>query len=106
MSSDSNQLKIVGLLDWQHASILPQFLLTGIPGHLVLQALIPPSLPVNMDKLDQSEQRHAIGLYHHHLIHFHYIKKMEEYNKLHHNALSDPVSMFIYRLFDQASAPW
>ncbi|KDQ30598.1 hypothetical protein PLEOSDRAFT_166061 [Pleurotus ostreatus PC15] len=27
-------------------------------------------------------------------------------NKLHHQALSDPVAMFIYRLFDQASAPW
>jgi len=30
-SSDSNQLKFVGLLDWQHASILRTFLLAGIP---------------------------------------------------------------------------
>ena len=111
-SSDSNQLKIVGLLDWQHASILPAFLLAGIPGRLqnygdpVSQALIPPSLPANMDKLDQSEQSHAMGLYHRRLVHFHYVKNTEEYNKLHHDALSDPVSMFIYRLFDQAGAPW
>jgi hypothetical protein len=33
-SSDSNRLKIVGLLDWQHASIRPPFLLAGIPGRL------------------------------------------------------------------------
>ncbi|KAL6308608.1 protein kinase subdomain-containing protein PKL CAK Fmp29 [Sparassis latifolia] len=111
-SSDSNQLKIVGLLDWQHASILPAFLLAGIPGHLqnyddpVSQALIPPSPPANMDELDQSEQSHAMGLYHRRLVHFHYVKNTEEYNKLHHDALSDPVSMFIYRLFDQAGAPW
>jgi len=111
-SPDTNQLKIVGLLDWQHASILPQFLLAGIPGRLqnyddpVSQALTPPSLPADMDKLDQSEQSHEIGLYHRRLIHFHYIKNTEEYNKHHHDALSDPVSMFMYRLFDQAGAPW
>ena len=111
-SSDSNQLKIVGLLDWQHASILPQFLLAGIPGRLqnyddpVSQALTPPSLPANVDELDQFEQSHEMGLYHRRLVHFHYAKNTEEYNKLHHNVLSDPVSMFIYRLFDQAGAPW
>lgn len=110
--SDSNKLKIVGLLDWQHASILPPFLLAGIPGRLqnyddpVSQALIPPSLPANMDELDQSEQSHAMGLYHRRLVHFHYVKNTEEYNKLHHDALSDPVSMFICRLFNQAGAPW
>jgi len=34
MSSASNQVKIVGLLDWQHTSILPPFLFAGIPGRL------------------------------------------------------------------------
>ncbi len=110
--SDSNQLKIVGLLDWQHASILPMFLLPGIPGRLqnyddpVSQALIPPSLPANMDELDQSEQSQAMGLYHRRLVHFHYVKNTEQYNKLHHDTFSDPECMFIYRLFDQAGAPW
>ena len=111
-SSDSNRLKIVGLLDWQHASILPLFLLASIPGRLqnyndpVSQALIPPSLPANMDELDQSEQSHEMGLYHRRLVHLHYVKNTEKYNKLHHDALSDPVSMFLFRLFDQAGAPW
>ena len=111
-SSDSNQLKIVGLLDWQHASILPQFLLAGIPGRLqnyddpVSLALTPPSLPANMDELDQSEQSHEMGLYHRRLVHFHYVKNTEKYNQLHHAALSDPLSMFIHRLFHQAGAPW
>ena len=109
---DSNQLKIVGLLDWQHASILPLFLLAGIPSRLqnyddpVSQDLIPPSLPANMDELDQSEQSLEMGLYHCRLVHLHYVKNMEKYNKLHHDAFSDLVSMYLFRLFHQASAPW
>ena len=111
-SSDSDQLTVVGLLDWQHASVLPLFLLANIPGRLqnyddpVSQALIPPSLPANMNELDQSEQSHAMGLYHARLVHFHYVKNTEKYNKLHYDALSDPASMFICRLFDRAGAPW
>jgi hypothetical protein len=111
-SSDSKQLKIVGLLDWQHTAILPMFLLAGIPGRLqnyddpVSQALIPPSLPANMDELDQSEQSHEMGLYQRRLIHLHYVKNTEKYNKLHLDALWDPVSMFLFRLFDHAGAPW
>ncbi|KNZ76689.1 hypothetical protein J132_09222 [Termitomyces sp. J132] len=111
-SSDSNELKIVSLLDWQHASILPLFLLAGIPGRLqnyddpVSQALVHPSLPANMDELDQSEQSHAMQLYHRHLVHFHYVKNTEEYNKLHDDAMSDLVCMLIYRLCEQAGAPW
>ncbi|KAF5389794.1 hypothetical protein D9757_003664 [Collybiopsis confluens] len=70
----SSQLKIVGLLDWQHASILPAFLMASIPGRLqnyddpVSQYLIPPSLPANMDELDESEQIQAMELYHRRLV--------------------------------------
>ena len=111
-SPDSKQLKIVSLLDWQHISILPVFLSANIPGRLqnyddpVSQALIPPSLPANMDELDESEQSYAMGLYHSRLVHFHYVKYTEQYNKLHHDALSNPALMFICRLFYQAGAPW
>ena len=60
----------------------------------------------NMDKLDQSEQSHAMGLCHRRLVHFYYVKNMEEYNKLHHDALLDPVSIFICHLFNEAGASW
>ncbi|KAJ4471471.1 hypothetical protein J3R30DRAFT_3672693 [Lentinula aciculospora] len=98
-SSDSNQLKIVGVLNWKHASILPQFLLANIPGRLqnyddpVSQALIPPSLPANIDELDQSKQCHIMGLSCSRLVHFHYLKNSEEYSKLHHDAMSDLACM-------------
>ncbi|KAL0958523.1 hypothetical protein HGRIS_000664 [Hohenbuehelia grisea] len=108
-SSDSDQLKIVGLLDWQHASILPLFLIPGIPNLLqnyddpVSQALIPPSLPANMDEMDEDDQYHAWALYHRRLVHFQYVKNTAEHNKLHHDALSN---LFTCRLFYQAGYPW
>ncbi|KAI0087490.1 kinase-like domain-containing protein [Irpex rosettiformis] len=111
-SSDSNRLEIMGLIDWQHASILPVFLMAGIPGRLqfyddpVSQALIPPSLPTNMNELDEDEKSQEMGLYHRRLVHFHYVKNTEKYNKLHYDAFSDPLSMFICRLFTQAGYPW
>ncbi|KAI0749858.1 hypothetical protein C8Q80DRAFT_1119995 [Daedaleopsis nitida] len=70
------------------------------------QTLTPPSLPENAEELDESELMGAIGLYHSRLVHFHYAKNTEEHNKLHHDALSDPVSTFIHQLFERAGTPW
>ncbi|KAF7794383.1 hypothetical protein EIP86_005517 [Pleurotus ostreatoroseus] len=111
-SSDSNHLEITGLIDWQHASILPFLLIAGIPGRLqnyddpVSQAMIPPSLPANMDKLDKSKQSYEIGLYNARLVHFHYVKNTQEYNRLHFDILFDHVYVLVRRLFYQAGAPW
>ncbi|KAJ8508378.1 hypothetical protein ONZ45_g9344 [Pleurotus djamor] len=111
-SPESGQLEIVSLLDWQHTPILPRFLLAGIPERLqnyddpVSQNLIPPSFPLNADKMEESELMEAVGLHHARLVHFHYAKATEELNKIHHDALSDSVSMFTRRLFFQAGAPW
>lgn len=111
-NSESHRVKIVGLLDWQHASILPAFLLAGIPDRLqnyddpVSEALIPPSLPENLKELDRSELSVVMELHVRRLVHFYYVKSTEEYNKLHHDALSDPGSMFMSDLFDRAGWPW
>lgn len=111
-SPESGQLEIVGLLDWQHAPILPRFLLAGIPDRLQnhddpdSQNLIPPSFPPDADKMEKSELMEAFGLYHARLVHFHYAKATEELDKLHHDALSDPASLLIRRLFYEAGAPW
>ncbi|EJT96640.1 hypothetical protein DACRYDRAFT_97541 [Dacryopinax primogenitus] len=109
---DSSQLKIVSLIDWQHASIPPRFLLAGIPDRLqnyddpISQRLIPPSFPPNANEMEESELMAAVGLHHARLVHFHYAKGTEELNKLHHDALSDPTSVFLRRLFYQSGAPW
>ncbi|KAJ7768380.1 protein kinase subdomain-containing protein PKL/CAK/Fmp29 [Mycena metata] len=111
-SPDSNQLKIVGLLDWQHASILPAFLIPYIPASLqnyddsFSQHHLPPPPLASMNELDESERNHAMERYHSRFVHFHYVKNTAEYNKLHYEAMSDPVSVFVYRLFAQAGTPW
>ena len=112
MRSSSGRLEIGSLLDWQHAAILPRFLLAGIPDRLqnyddpVSQKLVPPSFPPNADKMEESELMEAVGLHHARLVHFHYAKGTEELNNLHHDALWDSASIFIRRLFYQAGAPW
>ncbi|EED83412.1 predicted protein [Postia placenta Mad-698-R] len=110
-SSDSGW-QVVGLLDWQHASILPLFLLAGVPERLqnyddpVSQSMTPPSLPENFDELDETEQTEAEGAYRCCLDHYHYIKNTEEYNKPHYDVLMDSMCALRSRLFDHAGSPW
>lgn len=110
-SPDSN-LHIVGLIDWQHTSILPPFLLSGIPQQLqnyddaVSQSITQPSLPENLDDLDETQQGREMELYRRRLVHYHYVKNTEEYSKLHYAALTDPMGMLRRRLFCYASDPW
>lgn len=107
-SRDTNELRVESLLDWQHAAILPLFLHANIPGSMQnyddpsSQLLVPPSLPANTGEQDEE----AKGLYHRWLIHFHYVKATEGYNKSHHAALSNAASVFVAHLAYQAGAPW
>lgn len=110
-SPDSN-LHVVGLIDWQHTSILPSFLLAGIPQRLqnyddpTSQSMTRPSLPENFGDLDENQQSREEELYRRRLVHYHYTKNTEEYNGLHHAALVDPIGALRRRLFSHASDPW
>lgn len=110
--SPDSSWKVVGLLDWQHATILPPFLLASIPERLqnyddpVSQSLTLPSLPDNLDKLDEPEQTRAKALYRRRLVHYYYFKSTAEHNGLHYAALTDPAGVLLRRLFYHASDPW
>ncbi|KAJ3502931.1 hypothetical protein NLJ89_g8666 [Agrocybe chaxingu] len=52
-----------------------------------------PSLLENLDDLDDTQQSREEELYRRRLIHYHYVKNMEEHNELHPAALTDPVGM-------------
>jgi hypothetical protein len=110
--SPDSKLYVVGLFDWQHTSILPPFLLVGIPERLqnyddpVSQSMTRPSLPENLDDLDETEQSREKELYRRRLVHYHYLKNAEECNVLHYAALMDPMGMLRRRLFCHASDPW
>ena len=110
--SPDSKLHVVGLIDWQHTSILPLFLLAGIPRQLQnyndtgSQSMERPSLPEELDSLDETHRSGVIELYRRRLIHYHYVKNTEKYNEPHYAALTDPMSMDRSRLFCHASAPW
>ncbi len=108
----SSNWQIVGLLDWQYTSILPLFLLAGVPERLqnypgpVSQSMTRPLLPENFDDLDKTDQRRAKELYHRRLVHYHYVKNTEECNELHYAALTDLFGLLRRCLFNYASDPW
>ena len=110
-SSDSN-LQVVGLIDWQHAPILPLFLLANIPDRIqncddpVSLSVTQPSPPDNLSDLDDTEQHNVKQLYRRRLVHYHYVKNTEEYNALHYTALTDHMGLLRRRLFTHAGDPW
>lgn len=110
--SPDSSWQVVSLFDWQHASILPLFLLAGVPQRLqhhddpISQSMTPPSLPENFDDLDETERTEAEGVYRGRLVHYHYVKNTEECNKLHYAALTDPNYVLRSRLFTHAGNPW
>ncbi|KAG6888158.1 hypothetical protein C0995_010274 [Termitomyces sp. Mi166 len=110
--SPDSGCQVVGLLDWQHASILPIFLLAGVPQRLqnyndpVSQSMTPPSLPEHFDELDGTERAGAEEVYRDRLVHYHYVTSMEECNKLHYAAFTDPMHALRGRLFLHAGSPW
>jgi hypothetical protein len=110
--SPDSDCKVVGLIDWQHASILPMFLLAGVPQRLqnydddVSQSMTPPSLPENLDELNGAKRASEEYLYRRRLVHYHYVTSTEECNQLHYAAFTDPLYALRGRLFQQASGPW
>ncbi len=104
--------QVVGLLDWQHASILPLFLSAGIPDRLqnyndpTSHYMMPPSLPENFEDLNEIEQNRARELYYDRLTHYHYVKHTEECNEVHYRAFTEPLPLLRRRLFHHASAVW
>ncbi|KDR68627.1 hypothetical protein GALMADRAFT_215767 [Galerina marginata CBS 339.88] len=109
--SDSSW-QIISLLDWQHASILPLFLHSGIPQRLqnhddpVSQSMTPPSLPKDFDKLEETERGSAKKVYRRRLVHYHYGMYTAEYNKPHYDTLTSHMCALRRRLFELAGNPW
>jgi len=110
--SPESTLHVVGLIDWQHTSILPLFLLSGIPEQLqnyndtISRSMERPLLPEELDNLDETQQSGEMELYRRRLLHYHYVKNTEKYNELHYTALTDPMGMRRRRLVYHASNPW
>ncbi|KAI0051949.1 hypothetical protein FA95DRAFT_1469404, partial [Auriscalpium vulgare] len=110
--SPGSEWQVVGLLDWQHTSILPLYLFLGIPSHFqnfddqIPLTMTRPSLPENLDDMDETEKSQAKELHRGRLVHYHYVRNTAECNMLHYVAMTDAMSLLCRRLFDHASEPW
>jgi len=88
------------------------FLYAGIPqrfqnhGDGASQSMTPPSLPENLEELNEAERANEEYLYHCRLVHYHYVTSTKECNQLHHAALIDQLYVLCGRLFLHAGGPW
>ncbi|KAF9076022.1 kinase-like domain-containing protein [Rhodocollybia butyracea] len=89
--SPDSDCKVIGLIGWQHASILPMFINYD---------------DSNLDELNEAERVHEEYLYRCHLVHYHYVTSTKECNQLHYAAFTDPLYALRGRLFQEAGTPW
>ncbi|RAL12649.1 phosphotransferase family protein [Aspergillus homomorphus CBS 101889] len=112
LMSDSNE--IVGLIDWQHCSILSLGVVAGIPAHFQnygdpeSEMLKRPqlNLPPDYDSLPPSEQASIRETHRKRLIHFLYAALTKRFNEVHYDAIFDQSTILRQRLLEGAGTPW
>ncbi|KAJ3740648.1 hypothetical protein DFH05DRAFT_1581996 [Lentinula detonsa] len=103
--SPGSDCKIVSLFDWQHTSILPMFLLAGIPQRLqnhadsASQFMTPPSRPENLDEKSEAQRDGEEYRYRCRLVHYLYVTSTRECSPLHYAAFTDRLYALRGRLF-------
>ncbi|KAI0772853.1 kinase-like domain-containing protein [Trametes elegans] len=110
--SPGSDCKIISVFDWQHTSILPMFLLAGIPQRLqnhadgASQSMTPPSRPENLDEMSEARRASEEYRYRCRLVHYLYVTSTRECNPLHYAAFMDRLHALRCRLFLYAGGPW
>ncbi|KAL4781272.1 kinase-like domain-containing protein [Aspergillus varians] len=110
--SETNE--IVGLIDWQHCTILPLGIAAGIPKHFQnygdpdSEKLRRPqtTLPPDYDSLSLSEQASVRETMRRRVIHFLYAALTKRLNPEHYDAIFNQSSILHQRLFKSAGSPW
>ena len=109
----SDDSKILGLIDWQHCSVLPLFLHVGVPkywqntsddeGAVVVE---DPTLPPDYEQLSAEEQAKAMQDYRQRQLYLLYLAATNRFNSSHLDAYLTRGIAFKRRIFEHASAPW
>lgn len=107
----SDNFDIVGLIDWQHCSVLPLFLQSGVPKYWQNTSDEPvviekPSLPSNYEQLDTAEKGQAIQEYRQRQLHLLYLGGTTRFNPQLMDAFLTKGLTFKRRIFKHASTPW
>ncbi|KAK6365426.1 hypothetical protein LTR64_008795 [Lithohypha guttulata] len=108
----SENFDIVGMIDWQHCSVLPQFLAAGIPKYFQnyhdeesLQ-FIPPQLPSNLAEMDNEEQAEVLERFRRRHLHFFYLGFTQRFHPAHFEALNRRTDLLTRKLVNHAGEPW
>ncbi|KAF1962350.1 kinase-like protein [Byssothecium circinans] len=110
----SETLEIVGLIDWQHATIVPSCLAAGIPKHFQnygdpeSECMAQPArdLPPNFDELSPEEQASVKSQLVRRQTHFLYAALTLQYNEEHYDAIFNNGVIVHQRLYKHAGTPW
>ncbi|KAE8148907.1 phosphotransferase family protein [Aspergillus avenaceus] len=107
----SDDLDIVGLIDWQHASVLPLFLAAGIPKFFQNYDdpeslnFRPPPVPDTSD-MDEEEKADALHDFQRRHTYFFYLAFTQRFNEPHFRAMDQATNMLTRRIFTRAGDPW
>ena len=108
----SESLDIVGIIDWQHCSVLPQFLAAGIPKYFQNYhdeeslRFIPPKLPETLAEMDAEEHAGALETFRRRHLHFFYLGFTQQFNPVHFEALDKRTDLLTRKIFSHAGEPW
>lgn len=108
----SEDLNVVGLIDWQHCSILPLFLAAEIPKYFQNnddeQSLrfTRPEMPEGLDEMEEHERAAALELYRRRHLHYFYLGCCMKFNEPHYQALDLRGETLRRKLFSNAGEPW
>ncbi|KAF1917508.1 kinase-like domain-containing protein [Ampelomyces quisqualis] len=108
----SEDLSITGLIDWQHALVLPTFLTAGMPNSFQhyhdeeSMSFVPPRLPDDCDSMDEDERASAREQFRRRHVHFFYLGLTQRFNEPHWHALEQETDLLKRRIFSDAGSPW
>jgi hypothetical protein len=108
----SEDLKITGLIDWQHSIVLPTFLTAGIPNPLQnyndeeSMSFVPPQLPDDLESMEEYKRARELEIFRRRHVHFFYLGFTQQMNEPHRYALEQEASFLKRRIYNRASSPW
>lgn len=108
----SSSGEITGVIDWQHATVLPIFLQAKIPKHFQnygdedSENFRDPELPSNFKSLTEDEKQEEMERYRRRQVHYFYIGFTSKVNKPHFHAMGKYHLVLRNQLYDIAGRPW
>ena len=103
---------ITGIIDWQHAAIVPVFLQAKIPKHFQnygddnSEDFRRPKLAENFATMTDSNKEIEMELYRRRQVHYFYVGYTSRLNKAHFHAMGKYDLVLRNQLYDTAGRPW